>query len=55
MKENELPYRSSSFRNVFNFDRRILRSVKKFLEHAKILKKNIISKSGRIILEYDTL
>jgi len=45
MKENELLYESSSFRNILNFDRSIVRS----------LKKNIISKFGRIILEYDTL
>ena len=59
MKENELLYESSSFRdnfrNVFNFDERIPRSVKKLSEHFKILKKYIISISGIIILEYETL
>ena len=59
MKENELLYESSSFRdnfrNVFNFDERILRSVKKLSEYVKILKKHIISVSCIIILEYETL
>ena len=59
MKENELLYESSSFRdnfrNVFNFNERIPRSVKKLSEHVKILKKYIISISGIIILEYETL
>ena len=59
MKENELLYESSSFRenfkNVFNFDDRILRSVKKLSEYVKILKRHIISVSCIIILEYETL
>ena len=59
MKENELLYESSSFRddfrNVSNFDERILRGAKKLSEHFKILKKQIISISGIIILEYETL
>ena len=49
MKENKLSHESSSFRdnfrNVFNFNERILRSVKKY----------IISISGIIILEHETL
>jgi len=59
MKENELLYESSSFRddfrNVSNFDERILRSEKKLSEYVKILKKHIISVSCIIILEYETL
>ncbi len=64
MKKNELSFESSSFRdnfgNVFvhkdifeNYNETYFE--KKLSEHTKILKKYNISKSGRVIFEYETL